>query len=156
MRSIEIFTEGNITLPYEKLEEGFFSLIADSTLINTGTDNVSVNLILTDNEYIKSINTEYRGKAKSTDVISFAYRDDPFPIVDHPMNNITEELGDIYISLEKASEQAVDFEVSFADEVKRLIIHGVLHLLGYDHELSEEDEKKMNILEEKIFSEIKI
>jgi probable rRNA maturation factor len=152
MRNIEIFTEGDITLPYKGLEENFFLSITDSTLIQTETDNVAVNLILTDNEYIKTINSEYRGKDTPTDVISFAYRDDPFPIIDNPM----EELGDIYISLEKASEQAVEYEVTLAEELKRLIIHGVLHLLGYDHELSEQDEKAMNSLEEKIFNVIKI
>jgi len=152
MRNIEIFTEGNITLPYKDLKENFFHSITESTLKQTGTDNISVNLILTDDEYIKSINSEYRGKDKPTDVISFAYRDDPFPVIDNPM----EELGDIYISLEKASEQAVEYEVTLADELKRLIIHGVLHLLGYDHELSSEDEKTMNTLEEKIFNAIKI
>ncbi|HNX24550.1 MAG TPA: rRNA maturation RNase YbeY [Spirochaetota bacterium] len=152
MRNIEIFTEGNINLPYKNLAENFFLSITDSTLIETETDNVSVNLILTDDEYIKSINSGYRGKDKPTDVISFAYRDDPFPVIDNPV----EELGDIYISLERASEQAVEYEVTLADELKRLVIHGVLHLLGYDHELSEEDEKRMNILEEKIFNAIKI
>lgn len=152
MRNIEIFTEGNINLPYKNLAENFFLSITDSTLIETETDNVSVNLILTDDEYIKSINSGYRGKDKPTDVISFAYRDDPFPVIDNPM----EELGDIYISLERASEQAVEYEVTLAEELKRLVIHGVLHLLGYDHELSEEDEKRMNILEEKIFNAIKI
>jgi len=152
MRSIEIFTEGNITLPYKDLSEELFFSITEKTFIKTETDNISVNLILTDDEYITSINSEYRGKDKPTDVISFAYRDDPFPIIDNPM----EELGDIYISLETASKQAVEYEVTLAEEVKRLIIHGVLHLLGYDHEKSAEDEKKMNILEEEIFNAIKI
>jgi len=152
MRNIEIFTEGDIVLPYKDLAESFFFSITESVLISTKTDNISVNLILTDDNYIKTINSEYRGKDKSTDVISFAYRDDPFPVIDNPM----EELGDIYISLEKASEQAVEYEVSLADELKRLIIHGVLHLLGYDHEKSEAEEKKMNLLEEKLFNAIKI
>lgn len=152
MRSIEIFTEGNILLPYKNLAEIFFSSIADNALNISGTDNVSVNLILTDNEFIKSLNTEFRGKNKPTDVISFAYRDDPFPIIDNQL----EELGDIYISLETASLQALEYKVTIADEIKRLIIHGILHLLGYDHEKSSDDEKIMVALEEKYFHEIKI
>ncbi len=152
MRNIEIFTEGNISLPYKNIGEDFFSSIAESTLLQTGTDNISLNLILTDNEYIQSINSGYRGKDTPTDVISFAYRDDPFPVIDNPM----EELGDVFVSLEKASEQAIEYDVSLADELKRLIIHGVLHLLGYDHEVSAEDEKKMNFLEEKIFGAVNI
>jgi probable rRNA maturation factor len=65
-----------------------------------------------------------------------------------------EELGDIYISLEKAEEQAKDFEVTFMDESLRLLIHGILHLLGYDHERSIEDEKIMQKLEEDILQKI--
>jgi len=152
MRNIEIFTEGNISLPYRDLTESFFSTITVNTLIQTDTDNISVNLILTDNEYIKTINNEYRGKDEPTDVISFAYRDNPFPIIDNPM----EELGDIYMSLEKAADQAVEYETTLTDELKRLIIHGILHLLGYDHEKSEDDEKRMISLEEKIFKAIQI
>jgi probable rRNA maturation factor len=151
MRLIEIFTEGSITLPYKELTEELFFTIAEKTFIETETDNISVNLILTDDEYITSINSEYRGKDKPTDVISFAYRDDPFPIIDNPM----EELGDIYISLETASKQALEYEVTLVEEIKRLIIHGALHLLGYDHEKSPEEEKRMNSLEEEIFNKIK-
>jgi len=152
MRSIEIFTEGDVALPYKDLTAELFYLITEKTFVETKTDNISVNLILTDDEYITSINSEFRGKDKPTDVISFAYRDDPFPIIDNPM----EELGDIYISLETASKQAVEYEVTLAEEIKRLIIHGALHLLGYDHEKSAEEEKRMNILEEEIFDAIKI
>jgi probable rRNA maturation factor len=67
-----------------------------------------------------------------------------------------EELGDIYISLETASKQALEYEVTLVEEIKRLIIHGALHLLGYDHEKSPEEEKRMNSLEEEIFNKIKI
>lgn len=151
MSNIAIFTEGVISLPYKNMTEKFFYSITDTVLILTKTVNVSLNLILTDNEYIKSLNSEYRHKNKPTDVISFAYRDDPFPVI----ADTVEELGDIYISLEKASEQAVEYEVTLADELIRLIIHGVLHLLGYDHEISEEEEKKMNLLEDKLFNELK-
>ncbi len=152
MRNIGIFTEGSISLPYENFNEIFFHSVADAVLSHTKTDGISVNLILTDNGYIKTLNSGYRGKDKPTDVISFAYRDDPFPAVE----NSIEELGDIYISLEKASEQAVEYGVTTGDELKRLIIHGILHLLGYDHERSAEDEKIMNSLEEEIFTAVKI
>lgn len=152
MRSIGVFIEGNIVLPYNGFDENYFHSVAERVLDHTDTVNVSVNLILTDNEYIKSINSEYRGKDTPTDVISFAYRDDPFPVI----GNSIEELGDIYISLEKASEQAIEFDVTHGEELKRLIIHGILHLLGYDHELSDEDEKIMNSLEEEIFKAVKI
>lgn len=152
MISIEVFTEGVISLPYKDLYEKFFSSIAKGTLLQTSTDNVTVNIILTDNEFIARINSEYRGKDGPTDVVSFAYRDDPFPVIDSQF----EELGDIYISLEKAADQAVEYGVTFPEEIKRLIIHGVLHLLGYDHERSPNDEKEMTALEEKIFDTVEI
>jgi probable rRNA maturation factor len=152
MRLIEVFIEKNIELPYKGILENFFRSIAESALVYTGTDNVSVNIILTDNSFIKSLNLEYRGKDSPTDVISFAYRDEPFPVADGSI----EELGDIYISLEKAAAQADEYEVTLEDELKRLIIHGMLHILGYDHEKSPGEDERMSSLEEKIFTFIKI
>lgn len=151
MRNIEIFTEGNTVLPFNNIQETFFTSVAEAALILTRTDDVAVNIILTDNEYIRNLNRDHRGKDVPTDVISFAYRDEPFPVIE----NTPEELGDIYISLEKASEQAVEYGTSTADELKRLIIHGILHLLGYDHERSQADHEEMSSLEEKIFSRVK-
>lgn len=148
MRVIEIFTEGKITLPYHGIEKGYISEVSEKILSETKTDNVSVSLIFTDNEVIHEINRDYRGKDKSTDVISFAYRDEPFPLP----ADIAEELGDVYISLEKAKEQASEYEVTLQDEIKRLLVHGILHILGYDHERSPEDEKTMQDLEEQLIN----
>jgi len=148
MRKIEVFTEGEVSLPYSGITKDYILTCSEKVLEHTGTDNVSVSIILTDNETIHEINLEYRGKDKPTDVISFAYRDEPFPAPD----NIAEELGDIYISLEKAIGQAAEYEVTLQAEMKRLLIHGILHLLGYDHEKSPEDEKKMQDFEERLIS----
>jgi len=150
MRNIGIFTEGHISLPYNKTGKKFFTVTTEKIFSIIDIDNISVNIILTDNEFIQSINKDYRKKNSPTDVISFAYRDNLFP----SLNVEIEELGDIYISLEKASEQSLDYGVSLKDELKRLLIHGILHLLGYDHEISAEEEKKMSDLEDKIFNEI--
>jgi len=150
MKNIGIFTEGNISLPYNKIGKKFFTALAEKAFNIIDIDNISVNIILTDNKFIQSINKKYRKKNSPTDVISFAYRDDPFPNTE---SNI-EELGDIYLSLEKASEQSLDYGVSLKDELKRLLIHGILHLLGYDHDLSDEEDKKMTDMEDKIFNEI--
>lgn len=151
MRQVEVFTEGDVKLPYKKVSDEFFHSIALAVLEYTQTDNVTVTIILTDNQYIKNINSEYRGKDYPTDVISFEYRDQMFPVID----GVAEELGDVYISLEKAEEQSAEFEVTFKDELKRLLIHGILHLLGYDHERSDDDERIMTVLEEEIFDKIK-
>ena len=146
MIHVDIFTEGKIFLPFNGIAQDLFSEIIEKTLIQCNTGNVAVSVILTDNETIREINSKFLGKNKPTDVLSFAYREEPFP----QSEDILEELGDIYISLEKAIEQSAEYGVPLKDELLRLIVHGVLHLLGYDHERSAADEKEMSTLEEKI------
>lgn len=111
---------------------------------------VSVSIV--DNRYIHKINKKYRGIDRPTDVISFAFLDSennydkilflPGPVV----------LGDIYISLDKAKEQALEYGHSLHRELSFLFIHGLLHLLGYDH-MNKVDEEKMFKLQEEILSE---
>lgn len=148
MTDIEVFTEGSASIPVDDITGDFFREIAQKVFTITKTDNVHVAIIITDDLEIQKINLEFRGKDKPTDVISFAYRDEPFPINE----DIAEELGDLYISIETARKQAAEFGVTLADELKRLTIHGILHLLGYDHEKSEEDESIMMSLEDKLFN----
>jgi probable rRNA maturation factor len=93
-----------------------------------------INLVFTDNAFIKKINLEYRSKNYPTDVISFA----------------SGKAGDIFISVEKAEEQAEAYGAAFEEEVKRLVVHGVLHVLGYDH-IVKTDSKKMATKEKKYF-----
>jgi len=88
-----------------------------------------VELLLTDDQTIHALNKQYRGKDKPTDVLSFAF-DDP------------EHLGQIVISVETAQIQADQIGQSLQDELQFLFTHGLLHLLGYDHE-KPEDEKIM-------------
>ena len=111
-----------------------------NTLIYEGFDkDVEVSVTFTDNEKIKELNGKYRNKDSATDVLSF------------PMFESTEEmeylqtvpLGDIVISLEKAKEQAHNFFHGSYHELAFLSIHSTLHLLGYDHETSKEDEEVM-------------
>ena len=95
-----------------------------------------VSVLLTDNETIHVINREYRGKDMPTDVLSFALNEGDEPeILDGPPETL---LGDIIISLEKASEQAAEYGHSQEREVAFLALHGLLHLLGYDHETEAE------------------
>ncbi len=83
-----------------------------------------VELILTTDEEIKKINKEFRNKDKATDVLSF------------PLENIPGmPLGSIVISIDTAKKEAEEFGHSIEDEIKLLFIHGLLHLLGYDHEI---------------------
>lgn len=99
-------------------------------------DNVVFNIILVDNEYIHALNREYRGIDRPTDVITFALEDTKD--IDYDNFRL---LGDIYISLDKAHSQAVEYGHSFEREICFLAVHGFLHLLGYDH--MEKDEEKI-------------
>ena len=103
-----------------------------------------------DNEYIHKINKEYRGVDRPTDVISFALEDEPDIKLDHRI------LGDIYISIDKAREQANEYGHSLKRELCFLTVHGVLHLLGYDHMKSKKDEEIMFSLQDEILESLNI
>ena len=107
-------------------------------------DNALFNIIIVDRDTIQKINKEYRKIDKVTDVISFALEDDKTF-----SNKDIRILGDIYICLDKALEQAKEYGHSNLRELSFLSIHGLLHLLGYDH-MTKEDEKIMFDLQDKI------
>lgn len=103
-----------------------------------------ISVTFVDNETIHEINKSKRGIDRPTDVLSFPIYDDDFSDGECCV------LGDIVISLEKAFEQAGEYGHSFDREVAFLIVHSVLHLLGYDHETSLDDEKDMFWRQEEI------
>lgn len=121
-----------------KVEEELFKLLERVALKalaeqGAGRREGEISLAFVDNAYIHELNKNYRDKDKPTDVLSF------------PMDDINNEqpyvlLGDIIISLEKAKEQAEEYGHSFEREMAFLTVHGVLHLLGHDHEGEEERE----------------
>ncbi|HMB20849.1 MAG TPA: rRNA maturation RNase YbeY [Spirochaetota bacterium] len=144
---INIFTEGNLSLPYMNIDEEFCRQVVSKVLSAMDTTEVEVNCIFTDNSTIRNINRDYRNLDHPTDVISFAYRDNPFPSIEMEQ----EPLGDMYISLEKAVEQATEFKVTLNDELCRLIVHGLLHLLGYEHEdVADEEARQMREAEDRL------
>ena len=140
----------NIDLPFNGISEGDIVSKVTKALEILELKDVEITIILTDNKYIQNINNEYRKKNKPTDVISFANRDNPFPLI----NEDTEDLGDIYISLQKALEQGEEFSITLKEEMNRLLVHGILHLIGFDHEKSKSEEKKMSSKEEEIFQQL--
>jgi probable rRNA maturation factor len=89
---------------------------------------------------MRSLNRQHRGVDRTTDVLSFP-QFDGFP--SPPGSGSELMLGDIVINLHKAERQAREYGVPFYDELKRLLIHGLLHLLGYDHEQGKEADRKM-------------
>ncbi len=105
-------------------------------------DGSELSVTFVSNERIQEINREYRDKDRATDVISFAMEElgeGEIPLIGADMPRV---LGDIIISTAKTREQAAEYGHSFSRELGFLTVHGFLHLLGYDHEI-EEDEKKM-------------
>ena len=133
---------------YEEYEE-IYSLLVDKTFkhLKLKFDPI-ISVSLVDNEFIHQINRDYRGIDRPTDVISFAFLDN------EDRNAIYKSkepvcLGDIYISVDKAKEQAEEYGHSLKRELSFLFVHGLLHLLGYDH-MTEEDEKVMFRLQDEI------
>ncbi len=104
--------------------------------------SAEVSVTFTDNDGIREINREHRDIDAATDVLSFPMLgDDAFDDVNHGTGAIL--LGDIVISLERAREQAAQFGHSYTREVAFLTVHSVLHLLGYDHVNSDEEDQNM-------------
>lgn len=122
---------------FDQKMEQLIERVVNKTLEEKGlTKDGEVSIALVDNLYIQELNNKYRQLDKPTDVLSF------------PMDGVDEEadylvLGDIIISLEKALEQAEDYGHSLEREVAFLTVHGMLHLLGYDHE----EEAERNLME---------
>lgn len=116
--------------------------------------DAEVSVTLCDNEYIRRLNKKYREKDRATDVLSF-------PLYDGGEFDMGEcisgaMLGDIVISLERAREQAEELGHGFLREVAFLAIHSTLHLLGYDHERSKEDEEAQCKAQREIISKVEI
>jgi probable rRNA maturation factor len=130
--NIAVELQEDMTLPFNGVELSYFSTQLESVLSYLDLKDASLTLILTSNREIHEINREYRSKDYPTDVISFANNEEPFPGEEE--ENF---LGDIFLSLEKALEQSKEFGVTLKQEIDRLIVHSVLHLIGYYHERGE-------------------
>ena len=144
MNNVELFnqTEKEIT------ELDTVLKVLDSALKKENLDNVSFNLIIVDNEYIHELNRTYRNIDRETDVITFALEDEDSIIL--PSDERV--LGDIYISIDKAESQALEYGHSLLRELSFLAVHGFYHLLGYDH-MTEDDEKVMFAKQEEVLEE---
>ncbi|WP_314059987.1 rRNA maturation RNase YbeY [uncultured Vagococcus sp.] len=115
-------------------------------------DSTEMSVTFMDNDGIQAINRDYRQKDSPTDVISFALEElgeGEMPVIFEGADALPRNLGDIMISIEKAMEQAVEYDHAYDRELGFLAVHGFLHLNGYDH-MTEEDEKEMFDLQRKI------
>lgn len=143
MNTYNIFNETNEDL--ELYMDKLYGLL-EFALKREKLENVEFNIIFVDINKIHEINKTYRGIDRPTDVISFALEDNMDIKLDHRL------LGDIYICLERAHEQAIEYNHSYLRELSFLMIHGLLHLLGYDH-MEPEEEKIMFSKQEDILNE---
>jgi probable rRNA maturation factor len=111
-----------------KLDRQIFQTFADSLAGKIEeTHNKSAAIVFVSDRKMRELNNEFRGKNSTTDVLSFPFEADEF-------ESEQDFLGDIVISLEQARKQAAENDLEFETEIKQLILHGILHLCGYDHE----------------------
>ncbi len=103
----------------------------------TGQRNAEVSVLLVGDKAMRSLNRRYRGKDRTTDVLSFPLREGRFSRIQ------TLVLGDIVVSLPAAARQAKAAGEHYLAEIDRLLVHGYLHLLGYDHERSRAEARRM-------------
>ncbi|MBR7163523.1 MAG: rRNA maturation RNase YbeY [Clostridia bacterium] len=121
--------------------------------------DAEISLSITDNEGIRELNREQRGIDKETDVLSFpmlTLEDGVLIVEDSDLIDNCVFLGDIVISLPKAREQAEAYGHSLLREMGFLAVHSMLHLLGYDHELGEAEEKEMFAKQEEVLSALSL
>ncbi len=113
------------------VDEDFLKEVAKNVLKGEKKKETGVSIVLVGQEKIKKLNKKYRGKNKTTDVLSFG-----------------NGLNEIVICLREVKKNAKRYKSTFKKELGRVLIHGILHLFGYDHEKSESESKKMQEKEE--------
>lgn len=129
-----------------KLDWQFFQTFAEKAVETIEeTENKSVTIAFVSDRKMRELNIEFRSKNSTTDVLSFPFEADEFDDSDF--------LGDIVISLEQAQKQAAENDLTLNTEIKQLILHGILHLCGYDHET---DKGEMNSRELTLREKLKI
>lgn len=140
-----IQSKKNMALP---LEEKWIRLAVEKILKYLGVSSeVDLTIIFTDDRRIRKLNAQFLGLDEPTDVLSFP-ADFTDPDSGHPY------LGDVVISIPRAQAQAAENQTSVQEELLLLVVHGVLHLLGYDH-ASEEDQARMWTAQSEILSSLK-
>ncbi len=115
------------------------------TINNSKNDNLEVSFLLTSNSKIRLLNKRYRNKNKSTNVLAFPMNENNFG--DNYM------VGDVAISLQEILDESKKLKIQKYKYLSKIVIHGVIHLLGYDHKTNEQYEE-MNSIEQKVFKKI--
>lgn len=145
MSNYEIVNEYNYDQNYDYLKE-----VIDHTLDKLNIKNAYFSVIFIDDDKMHEMNKLYRNIDRTTDVLSFALEDNNTYVPE------IRELGDIFVSIPKMQEQAREYNHSEKRELSFLVCHGLLHLLGYDHTKSKEEEKRQFDLQDEILNDLGI
>lgn len=135
---------------FRPLDKARITKAASTILSLLDQSGAELSILFVGDKKMAELNSTYRGINKSTDVLSF---EAGIPVKNHDIGNV---LGDVVINIPVTESQAKEYGTGFYDELYRLLIHGTLHLLGYDHELSAYKAAKMRRKEEEIFNAAKI
>ena len=120
---------------------------AGAILVAVGEPSAELSILFVGDQRMRGLNRRYRGKDRTTDVLAFAMREGSAP---HASRHISAMLGDVVIAVPEAARQAQQGSRSLDEELMVLLIHGILHLCGYDHERSEKEARRMRRREQMI------
>ncbi|MBF0203318.1 MAG: rRNA maturation RNase YbeY [Desulfamplus sp.] len=133
-------THQNILLQIQqklvKISREQITLKIEQILKALGYENHEISVVIMDNIHIRELNNLYRGIDSPTNVLSFSMLEGEF-------SSISNLLGDLVISAERAEEESIESGITFDQRMSQLLVHGILHLIGYDHEISDEDAFEM-------------
>ena len=119
---------------------------ARAILSDVGEASAELGILFVGDQRMRSLNRQYRGKDRTTDVLAFAMREAP-----HSSSSL---LGDVVIAVPTAARQAKEGQRSLDEELTVLLVHGILHLCGYDHERSEKEARRMHRRERMILGSL--
>lgn len=142
MNEFKIVDEYGCNFDYSYLDK-----IINKTLEMEGVDSSIFSIVFIDDEKMHELNKTYRGIDRTTDVLSFAFEDN------NKLCYNIRQLGEIFISIPRMQEQAKEYGHSESRELSFLVVHGLLHLLGYDHTKGEKEEKEMFSKQELVLDE---
>ena len=142
MNEFKIVDEYGCNFDYSYLDK-----IINKTLEMEGVDSSIFSIVFIDDEKMHELNKTYRGIDRTTDVLSFAFEDN------NKLCYNIRQLGEIYVSIPKMQAQAKEYGHSEARELAFLVVHGLLHLLRYDHTKGEAEEKEMFLKQELVLNE---
>jgi rRNA maturation RNase YbeY len=135
-----------ITFDQMRLERSARAILAD-----VGETSAELGILFVGDQRMRGLNRRYRGKDRTTDVLAFAMREAPTP---HASRLTPRPLGDVVIAVPTAARQAKQGQRSLDEELAVLLVHGILHLCGYDHERGEKEARRMHRRERMILRSI--